>query len=61
MELYIKNISDITYLAELIPPFWADLTSETTAKRAGLIHAYNLLTPSVFVSYAFIKKSLTKR
>ena len=42
MENINLNVADITYESELIPPFWADLTTETTAKRAGLIRANNL-------------------
>jgi len=50
MENYIiRNLNDITYLSELIPPL---------RTGAGLIRANNLLILSVFVSYALIKGGL---
>jgi len=56
MEQYITDsMSDITYMPELTPPFWADLNSFTTAKRAGLIRTYNLRHAARSVSYVLIK------
>ncbi len=42
MELSIKNIGDITYLSELIPPFWQGREKSNLPKRAGLIRPDNL-------------------
>jgi len=40
MELYIKNLSDITYMSELTPLFWQGTgLINCFAKRAELIRA----------------------
>jgi len=54
MEPYTKNLSDTTYMSELIPLFWLAGIIEFFVKRAGLIRAITY-SHFVSVSYALIK------